>query len=189
MQATPRSQKASSKADIFKRKRRGDTADWQGLKRDTISWWPDGPADKMLIGSWDLIGFSIYWWVGEQHTSADFLTDIWIFTSVCVCVRLCARMHMCKLTFLFERASNQTCLYTSSPMWTNRGGMFMRLGCLPLLLLAVSLKKMPHCITPFAGHRQSHSTAANENVQNKQYKTGAVRSTSSWLHCGSFHSD
>lgn len=132
----------------------------------------------MLIGSWDLIGFSIYWWAGRgQHTSVDFLTDIWIF---CICsVCLCA--HMCELTFLFERLSNQTCLYTSNPMWTNRGGMFMRLGCLPLFLLTVSLKKMAHCITPFAGHRRSHSTAANENAPNKQCGTGAVAIRSSWL--------
>lgn len=48
----------------------------------------------------------------------------------------------------------------------------MRLGCLPLFPLAVSLKKMAHCITPFAGHRQSHSTAANESAQNKQCEVG-----------------
>ncbi len=136
MQATPWSQKASSKADIFKRKGRGDTADWHRLKRDTISWWPDGPADKMLIGSWDLIGFSIYWWVGEQHTSADFLTDIWIFASgLCVCVHTHTHAHThtyASLQFYLKRLSNQSCLYTSSSMWTNRGGMFMRLGCLPL---------------------------------------------------------
>lgn len=68
---------------------------------------------------------------GEWGSSIPLLT-FWLtseFLHLCVC--LCARTHMRKLTFLFERLSNQTCLYNSSPMWTNRGGMFMRLGCLP----------------------------------------------------------
>lgn len=61
----------------------------------------------------------------------------------------------------------------------------MRLGCLPPLLLTVSPKKVAHYIrhyiTPFAGHRQSHSVAASENAQNKQCKIEAVASTSSGL--------
>lgn len=54
----------------------------------------------------------------------------------------------------------------------------MRLGCLPPFFLSVLAKESG---TPFAGHRQSHSDAANENAQNKQCSVDAVENTSSSL--------
>lgn len=100
--ATLWSQKGtSSKADIFKRKgrRAGGSADWQGLKRDTISWWPDGPADKMLIGSWALIGFTIYWKAGGAVGHLCWLFDSNVkILHVCVCVHT----HMLCFPFLFS---------------------------------------------------------------------------------------
>lgn len=175
----------NSKAHFFfKRKGRWGvgTADWQGLKRDTISWWPDGRVDKMLFGSWDLIGFSVYRWAGKQHTSADFLTDIWIFLRLLCGVCELTHTQMCEFTFLFERLSDQTCPYTSSPVWTNRGGTFMRFGCLPWLLLTVSLKRVAHYITPFAGHMQRYWVAAMASAQDKPWEIDTVLSTAKLKH-------
>lgn len=116
---------------------------------------------------------------GGQHTSVDFVTDIWIFGSVCVCARTCTSSH-----FYVKGCPTWSAYNTNSPMWTNRSGMFMRPGCLPLLLHAVSLKKIADCITPFAGHRQSHLTAANENEQCKTDTTGPAQ-----LNCGYLNTD
>lgn len=150
-------------------------ADWRRLKRDTISWWPDGPADKMLIGSWDLIGFTIYWRMGGVRCLC------WLFDwhlNFCVSVCVCAHVHMgtcTSLHFYLKGCPTRPALIPQAPCEQTWGGMFMRLACLPLFPHTVSLKKMAHCITPYTGPRQSHSTASSEKGQNKQCKMDAVK--------------
>lgn len=147
---------------FLREKGRGGTADWQGLKRDTISWWPDGPADKMLIGSWDLIGFSIYWRTGgERHTSVDFLTDIWIFLSLLRGFE-CAHKHMCEFTFLFEKAVQPDLPIYLQPHVNKQRRDVYEARLSPSHFFAKESGTTN--IMPFAGHRQSHSAAANENA-------------------------
>lgn len=75
----------------------------------------------------------------------DWHLNFYISVSVCVCVRGCARVRA--QIFIW----NQPFPYPWKSMWTNRGGIYGMGGCLPLFPRTASLKKMAHCITPYAG--------------------------------------